>query len=118
MARKAMHAFFAEATDHHARLTRVANALAIIRDNFCFRLTVKKAIQQYGIVASTAICNELSQLLRIPAFIPVKRNSVPSKKQLIRLMMFLKEKFKPSGSFDKLKARLVAREDIYATIFR
>jgi hypothetical protein len=109
--RTTMHAFFAQATDHQVRLTRVADAL-FIRDNFCFRLTVKKALQVYGVAATSAICKELAQLLRIPAFIPVKKNSVPTKKQLIRSMMFLKEKVKPDGSFDKLKARLVARGDM------
>ena len=102
---------FAQAQDHQVRLQLVGDALFIQR-NFCFRLTVKKAFQQFGRVASAAICKELSQLLRIPAFMPVKRNAIPTNKQMIRSMMFLKEKFKPDGEFDKLKARLVARGDM------
>ena len=110
-----MHTFFARIAESEDRISMFAESLQM-KDNFCFRLTVKRAIEKFGPVATAAICKELCQLLLIPAFIPVKRNSVPTKKQLIRSMMFLKEKVKADGSFEKLKARLVARGDMQEQI--
>ena len=53
---------------------------------------------------------EIWNVLNYKAFHPVKVSSLTSKqlKSIIRSSMFLKEKYLPSGEFDKLKARFVA----------
>ena len=68
-------------------------------------LTVSQALQQHGPAAEQAIAEELSKMLEFEAFEP------PSTKPtslVIPSSMFIKEKTKADGSFDKLKARLVA----------
>jgi hypothetical protein len=75
-----------------------------------FNITVKKALNEYPVAAVKAIAEELLQLVRKDCFDPVTdRQLTPTRRRkLIRSFMFLKMKNKPDGTFDKLKARLVA----------
>ena len=73
-------------------------------------VSVKKALEMYGDNASESIKKELKQLIEKGVFKPVRRAdlSYDERRRAIRSLMFLKEKFTPSGKFQKLKARLVA----------
>ena len=57
---------------------------------------------------------ELKQMIDKQVWIPVNDNYLTSgeRGQVIRSLVFLKEKFRADGSFDKLKARLVASGDM------
>ena len=68
------------------------------------QLTPAQGIAQYGDLAVDAIRDELSKMLLFKAFVPVRDgqpHTIPSS-------MFLKIKQKADGTFDKVKARLVA----------
>jgi hypothetical protein len=82
-------------------------------EEYAFRITVKKALKTFGKAAQDSISAELLQLLEKKVFQPVlfSKLSHKQRKSIIRSHMFLKEKFKASGLFDKLKARLVAGGD-------
>jgi len=73
-------------------------------------VSVQKALSLYGNDASESIKKELKQLIDKGVFKPVRKADLTNdeRKRAIRSLMFLKEKFKPSGAFQKLKARLVA----------
>eukprot|EP01033_Poteriospumella_lacustris_P012998 gene12998-9295_t len=74
-------------------------------------LTVKTAISQYGKDAEEAIRQELKQLLDRGVWIPIhaRKDAIKSKHtKPLSCSMFLKEKFRADGTFDKMKARLVA----------
>ena len=82
----------------------------IMEKSFIFNMTTKEGINKYGTKAKESIIKELKSLLELEVWEPVstevkireiKNHMVPSK-------LFLKEKFKPDGNFDKLKSRLVA----------
>ena len=68
-------------------------------------LTLRQAENEHGDKALAAIDAELRQLLDKGVFLPVQPQDG---KGAISSSMFLKAKYKPDGSFDKLKARLVA----------
>lgn len=74
-------------------------------------LTVRQALKMHGNAASDAIKAELEALLRLKAWTPLK--SPKQRKQskhtkIIPCSMFLKEKYTADGTFEKIKARLVA----------
>ena len=75
-----------------------------------YQLSFLKGIKKYGRKAIEAAFKELQQMLDQKVWTPVNYSSLSStqRKKLIRSFMFLKEKFKPDGTFDKLKMRLVA----------
>jgi len=73
--------------------------------NVINHLTLRQAENEHGDKALEAIDAELRQLLDKRVFLPVPPQEG---KGAISSSMFLKAKFKPDGSFDKLKARLVA----------
>ena len=81
----------------------------VARD-YAFNLTVKAAIQKHQDAAVSALQSELRQLVDKNVFTPVSPSTLSSDERCnaIPCSVFLKEKFKPDGSFDKLKARLVA----------
>jgi hypothetical protein len=70
-------------------------------------LSVKRALAKYGTAAEVAIKHELQQMLEKGVFEPVPAssklpvNAIPS-------FMFVEEKNSPDGTFEKLKARLIA----------
>jgi hypothetical protein len=79
-----------------------------------FKLSVTKAIQQFGAPARESIMAELRQFPERGVFVPVhaRHLSPPAARDVIRSSMFLKEKFDATGNFEKLKARLVAGGDM------
>ena len=80
------------------------------RSEFCFNISAKKSLLEYGERAKRVMMAELQQMLDRDVFTPAKWEdmSADQRKGTIRSMIFLKEKFKADGEFDKLKARLVA----------
>jgi hypothetical protein len=79
-----------------------------------FKLSVTKAIQQFGPPARDSIMAELRQFPERGVFVPVhaRHLSPVAAREVIRSSMFLKEKFDAAGNFEKLKARLVAGGDM------
>ena len=77
-------------------------------------LAVDRAISQFGPKAVDSLEKELSGLEQKSVFEQVMYNSLSpeQRKKVIRSKMFLKEKFLPDGTFDKLKSRLVAGGDM------
>jgi hypothetical protein len=75
-----------------------------------FILTIDKAVTQLGDKALESMYKELSGLHKKSVFTQVllRNLSDEQRRKIISSKMFLKEKFFPSGLFDKLKSRLVA----------
>ena len=73
-------------------------------------ITVKQALKTRGEEAEKVIMKELSQMVdeRVWRPVHVHRLSAQDRGRIIRSQMFLKEKYLPTGQFEKLKARLVA----------
>jgi len=73
-------------------------------------ISLRRGLSLYGVSAERAIQLEVLAMINKQVFMPVKITSLShaERKKIIRSSIFLKEKFKPDGSFDKLKARLVA----------
>ena len=77
--------------------------------SYCLKISMKKAMSLYPERAEEAIKKELSGLIKMKTFSPISPSEArTSQTKQIRTFMFLKEKYKADGSFDKLKARLVA----------
>jgi hypothetical protein len=76
-------------------------------------ISVRDALRTRGDEAKRVIVKELQQMLDKRVWSPVfrARLSVLEQKSVIRSSMFVKAKYLPDGSFDKLKARLVAGGD-------
>ena len=79
-----------------------------------FRVGIKHALRNYPKEALDSIMKELKQMLDKGVFKFVKKSELTPEqiKKIIGSFMFLKEKFKANGLFEKLKARLVARGDM------
>ena len=78
---------------------------------FGLHLTVKQALEKLGSAAEEAIRKELSQLaVEKKAWHPIKLDLLnhTERKKILPSSMFIKEKYKPDGTFEKIKARLVA----------
>ena len=76
-----------------------------------FRISVKQALKQYGRKGLVSMVKEIRNVaIDKAAIIPVNPNKLSKGelKSVISSSLFLKEKFKPDGMFEKLKARLVA----------
>jgi hypothetical protein len=103
-----------EALATQPEITKRYNTRGLVRDyrniQKIYQLSVKKALQDTPEAAAAAIKEELSTLVKKNCFSPVTREQLDTvrRRKLIRSFMFLKEKLKPNGDFDKLKARLVA----------
>ncbi len=79
-----------------------------LQDFVCNHLSMKKAIAQYGAQAETAIDEEIKQLvIDKKALVPVHQSYTKGKK-IIPSHMFLKAKHDARGTFERIKARLVA----------
>jgi hypothetical protein len=85
-----------------------------VRDEVGLHITVSKALKKMPRQALREMYRELRQMVDKSVWNPVQRRRLSSKqlRSVIRSSMFLKEKFLPSGDFDKLKARLVAGGDM------
>jgi len=79
-------------------------------NEFGFNITVKQAIKKLGTDALKSIHAELTQMHLKGVWTPLDPKELKTRHpiKVIRSSMFLKEKFTPTGEFDKLKARLVA----------
>ena len=77
---------------------------------YCLNLSPTQALKKNPEEAAKSIYAEISQLDDKLVFHPIdpKNLTVQARKSAIRSSMFLKEKFAPDGTFEKLKARLVA----------
>ncbi len=62
--------------------------------------------------AHDSITAELKSQLDKKVFTPIHRDDATDLKLPIRSHMFITEKFRPDGTFDQLKARLVAGGDM------
>lgn len=62
----------------------------------------------------TAIKNEIDNMMEMKVVKPIPKHLIPNehKKKVIPAHMFLKFKYKANGSFDKVKARLVANGNL------
>jgi hypothetical protein len=71
---------------------------------------VQAALKKCSKSTLNAVAKEIYQLLTMDVFRPVhfKKISFKRKKKLVRSFMFMKEKYFPDGTFDKMKTRLVA----------
>jgi hypothetical protein len=73
-------------------------------------ISVSDALRTKGVEAKRVILKELKQMIDRKVFRPLMRSGLdgPERRSTIRSSMFLKAKYHPDGTFDKLKARLVA----------
>jgi histone deacetylase 1/2 len=82
------------------------------RKEYGLHISVNKALKQYGKSAVDVMSKEILQMTATGKGVfegVLRRNlSFEQRKSIIRSSMFFKEKYLPSGDFDKLKARLVA----------
>jgi hypothetical protein len=79
-----------------------------------FIVAIDRAISQFGGKAVESLHKELTGLHKKQVFhqVLLRNLSDTQRRSIIRSKMFLKEKFFPSGLFDKLKSRLVAGGDM------
>jgi Reverse transcriptase (RNA-dependent DNA polymerase) len=86
--------------------------IEMTRNNTC-NISVKEALKSMGEEARKVIVQELKQMLDKSVWVPVmgSRLTAAERAAVIRSSMFLKKKNNPDGSFQKLKARLVAGGD-------
>ncbi len=82
----------------------------LIRLAIVFHISLKKGIAKYGDRASEAATKELAQMVVYKVWSQITRKDLAKVNwaSVINCFMFLKEKYKPDGTFDKLKMRLVA----------
>ena len=76
-------------------------------------ISVKETLRTRGVLGEQVILKELQQMLNKGVWSPVdgRKLTAEEKSRVIRSSMFIKEKFLPTGEFEKLKARLVAGGD-------
>ena len=86
------------------------NEAAVLAKDYAMNISVKEALRSRGAAAEHVIMKELSQMRDKKVWTPVHMSVLSSteKHRIIRSQMFLKEKYLPTGVFDKLKARLDA----------
>lgn len=82
----------------------------VMAHDYAFNMTVKEAMVKVGDKAKEAVMDEMKQMRDRGVFelVTLSEMSESDKRSIIRSKLFLKEKFLPDGSLDKLKARLVA----------
>ena len=75
-----------------------------------FHTHIKKAIEEFGNPGIKAIQVELKGMIEKNVWDPIHRSdlSLTEQKSIINSLAFLKQKYKPDGTPDKVKARLVA----------
>lgn len=82
-----------------------------INPEHTFHISIKTAMKKDKDAALTAIEGEMKQLVNdkeVFECVDANQLTVAQRKSVIPGFMFMKEKYKPNGDFDKLKARLVA----------
>jgi hypothetical protein len=77
---------------------------------FLYHISLKRGMAMFGNAAEQAVAKEVQSMMSKDVFEPVdiKKLTKSERSAIIRSSIFLKEKFKSDGTFDKLKARLVA----------
>jgi hypothetical protein len=75
-----------------------------------YHISARKAFRQTPAKATEAAMKEVGQILEKGGFegVDVSKLSAEERKGIIPSMLFFKDKYTPSGVFDKFKARLVA----------
>ncbi len=76
-------------------------------------ISLSAALRERPTAAMKSITSELKQMISKRVWTPIltRQLTQDQRRSVIRSSMFLKEKYLPSGAFDKLKARLVAGGD-------
>ena len=94
-----------------------------VTEERALNITVKEALKSRGAEAMRVMKEELSQMLTKGVWTPVHLPTLTKteRRSIIRSQTFLKEKFLPTGVFEKLKARLVVggnqqNKDLYDDI--
>jgi hypothetical protein len=77
-------------------------------DIYTFHISIKEGISRFRQAAIESLAAELSNTIKYDCWIPRKLSEIKKGTQFIPSFCFFKEKFKPSGAFDKLKARLTS----------
>jgi hypothetical protein len=74
---------------------------------------LRPAVKRYGDKAVDSVIKELRQMEAKEVWCPVRVSDLSrdQRKRIIRSYLFIREKYDASGSFDKLKSRLVAGGD-------
>ena len=83
----------------------------VLKSKLTKNMTIDKAIEKVGDEAIDAVIKEMLMIIdekQAIESIKIEDLSNEEKKRIIPSKMFLKEKFMADGTFDKLKARLVA----------
>ena len=76
---------------------------------YVYHTTIKECQRKLGIrTTNEAIKKELKQMLDKKVWQPEYYENIKDSAKLLPSMMFIKEKTRPDGTFDKLKARIVA----------
>jgi hypothetical protein len=91
----------------NAALFEEPHEAELLKDVIAYRLTVKKAIDELGDSAETAIINELLQLIDKNIWEYQSTDNYVKKSTAISSLMFLKAKYDALGTFIKVKGRLV-----------
>jgi hypothetical protein len=101
--------FFRRGKAHVTLLTRAK----CVTPEYALNITVKEALRTRGLEARRVILKELRQMIEKKVWKVVHRSALTpaANGAVIRSSMFLKEKFLPSGEFEKLIARLVEGGD-------
>jgi hypothetical protein len=90
------------------------------RHELAYIISVKEALKQFGVDAEESLSKEITSLHVNGVFKQVMKKSLSARqiKRVVRSKMFLKEKFKPSGKFDKLKSSevVVRRDQSYSAL--
>lgn len=78
------------------------------KENYGLQVSVSRALKLYPDAAVQALGQEALQLIDMRALFPVHQEDLSPNpaRSIIPSIMFLKEKHKPDGAFDKLKARM------------
>ena len=78
-----------------------------------YKMSLKKALSSNNPGVEESIFKELKQLVARPAWLYVDKKTLTKaqRRKLIRSHMFMKDKHRSDGTFDKWKARLVAGGD-------
>lgn len=82
------------------------NVSKITASEYIYRMSIGQAILEYGDPAEEAIRDELNKMIDLNVFTAVHKRD--TKGVTIPCSMFIKPKHHADGSFDKIKARMVA----------
>jgi hypothetical protein len=93
----------------YAELANGHKVLVVRQLEYCLNMSIKMALKKFGESASDSIRTEVNNLIDKGVLQPVHFDFASGEK-LVDCFMFIKEKLKPTGELDKIKARIVANE--------